>query len=251
MPFVEHRGQRIHHEIRGDGPTVVLLHSLFTRGSRWELNGYVDALASDHRVVTIDSLGHGDSDKPHDSALYSRAQRAGDVAAVLDAVRADRAHLVGYSMGAWTATGVAIHYPERLASITLGGWDASGGVAHGGGVASSFDFVLAAARARVPEVVAWVAADVEPALCACFRALSEFDGAEAALAALHCPVLLWSGDEDACRGAMKALADARGFSFLSTRGDHATAMTSEVAFVVARLREHFRAGAVRPSPSSL
>ncbi|UGY20676.1 hypothetical protein HAP48_0028995 [Bradyrhizobium septentrionale] len=44
----------------------------------------VDALADRFRVVCVDSLGHGLSDKPADPALYNQAQRAGDIVAVID-----------------------------------------------------------------------------------------------------------------------------------------------------------------------
>lgn len=246
MPFVTHRGQRIHYEVRGSGPTVVLLHGLFSTAKRWEDNGFVDALAADFRVVCPDSLGHGESDKPHDPALYARAARAGDVVAVLDAIGAARVHLLGYSMGGWMATAVAMHHPERLASLTLGGWDPIGGVKLAANDREGFDRVLASLRTHLPDLAWWITPDVEPALYACYRAVFENDGAAGALSALRCPVLLWSGDRDDCHDRMRAVADARGFAFLSTRGDHASAVALERERVVARLAELFRTAEPRP-----
>jgi len=244
MAFVTHRGARIHYDVQGPSrkaPTVVLQHGLFSRGSRFALNGYVEALADDYRVVCIDSLGHGDSDKPSDPSLYSRRQRGGDVLAVIDAIGAERVHLVGYSMGGWIATAVAIHHPERLASLTIGGWDPIGGVKlpTAGTERPRIEHVLAAARARVPDLVEWITSEVEPALAACWNALFELDGVDDALRALRCPVLLWSGVDDLCHESMKSLAEANGFAFLSTRGDHAGAMVLETARVVERWRGLF------------
>src|SRR4051794_11394062 len=99
MPFAENRGCRIAFDVAGVGPTVVLQHGLGSRRVDWTQSGYVDALSDAYQVVTIDSLGHGDSDRPTDPSLYGREQRVGDVVAVLDDVGVDRVHLVGYSMG--------------------------------------------------------------------------------------------------------------------------------------------------------
>src|SRR3954451_12425364 len=123
MPFVKHRGQRIHYAIEGEGPLIVLQHGLLMNGECWKQGGIVGALADRYRVVCVDSLGHGGSDKPSDTALYDQAQRAGDIVAVLDDLGCERAHLVGHSMGAWLAVGVAKHHPQRLSSLVLGGWD--------------------------------------------------------------------------------------------------------------------------------
>src|SRR5690349_16497888 len=103
MPFVEHRGQRIHYTVDGDGPTIVLQHGVLMSGESWKQGEIVDALADRYRVVCVDSLGHGKSDKPPEAALYHQRQRAGDIVAVLDDLGCARAHLVGHSMGAWLA----------------------------------------------------------------------------------------------------------------------------------------------------
>lgn len=241
MPFVTRRGQRIHYEHAGEGPTVVLQHGLFSRGLNWGLTGYVPRLLADHRVVWVDSLGHGESDKPADAALYSREQRAADLVAVFDALGAERVHLVGYSMGAWIATGVAVHHPQRLLSLTLGGWDpirGPGGLGRARGRAG-FAALLELARAQLPQLVEWVTPEVEPGLTACWDALFELDGVAQALSALPCPVLLWSGEDDPHEQGARACADACRLSFLSVPGDHAQAMAAHAGLVVPRLRALF------------
>ena len=94
MPFVVNRGCRLAYEVVGSGPTVLLQTGLTGRGVDWALRGYVAAFADAYQVVTTDSLGHGDSDKPTDCAVYGRQQRAGDIIAVLDDLGVERAHLI-------------------------------------------------------------------------------------------------------------------------------------------------------------
>src|SRR4029450_3925647 len=140
------------------------------------------------RVVTVDSLGHGDSDKPADPRAYRREAGADDLAAGLDALASERAHLVGYSMGGWMATGFAARHPERLRSLAIGGWDPVGGRP----VARTqppidVERAPAGARARAPELTAWIDAEAVPGLRGCWDALSDVEGAEAALAACPAP----------------------------------------------------------------
>ena len=84
--------------------------------------GYVDVFADRFQVVNVDSLGHGDSDKPLDPDRYVALQHAADLIAVLDEVGIEQAHLLGYSMGGWIVAAMIIHHPDRLASAIIGGW---------------------------------------------------------------------------------------------------------------------------------
>ena len=225
MPFVTHRGQRIHYTVEGAGPLVVFQHGLLSNAESWKQTGFVDALTDRFRVACVDSLGHGQSDKPADPALYAQQQRAGDIVAVIDDLGAERAHLVGYSMGGWMAVGVAKHHPERLASLTVGGWDlvrgieAARGAYQAAGV-MTFDQLIAGARSMAPMLVEWVTPEVEPGLRACWDALPQLDGAEAAVLGLPEPVLLWDGKDDPYHDSMQAFAAAHDLKFLSTPGDH-------------------------------
>jgi pimeloyl-ACP methyl ester carboxylesterase len=83
--------------------------------------GYSDRLAATHRVLIVDPLGHGRSDKPHEAQAYRAPDVAADVIAVMDAAGLKKATLWGYSRGAWLACMAAIEFPERLAALILGG----------------------------------------------------------------------------------------------------------------------------------
>jgi pimeloyl-ACP methyl ester carboxylesterase len=108
-------GARIHYEVQGTGEPVVLLPGLGMALATWsEVGG---KLAGENRVISIDPRGSGDSDKPDQP--YTGELVAGDVAAVLDDVGVERAHVVGQSMGGMIAQQLALHHPERVASLVL------------------------------------------------------------------------------------------------------------------------------------
>src|SRR5690606_7102345 len=87
----------------------------------WREAGYVAGLRDAYTLVLLEPRGHGRSDASHDSARYTLERMAGDAAVVLDALGIERAHYLGYSMGA--AIGyVAMHaYPDRFRSLAAGG----------------------------------------------------------------------------------------------------------------------------------
>jgi len=235
MPYVTHRGQRIHYTVEGEGPLVVLQHGLFMDGESWRANGIVDALKDRHRVACVDSLGHGLSDKPADPALYAQEQRAGDLAAVIDELGEQSAAVFGYSMGAWMAVGLAKHHPEKVSRLVIGGWDPINGVPKGPQGPLPFNAFMAFARATAPALVGWVTPEIEPAMRACFEALGQLDGAREAVLSGDFPVLLWDGREDPYHGQAQAFAASQGLAFLSSDGGHVPAIVTPGAETVAKL----------------
>lgn len=121
MPYVTSDGIRIHYEVEGDGPPLVLQHGFGQKASSWRLAGYVDALKPQYRLVLVDARGHGESDKPYDPTAYTLSHHVGDVVAVLDALDLPAAHFWGYSMGGWVAFGMAKYAPERVGAMLIGG----------------------------------------------------------------------------------------------------------------------------------
>lgn len=115
------RGHRIHYIAQGEGEPLVLIPGFLQSIGRWRDVGYVDAFAGDYRVIAIDPLGHGASDKPHEPGRYLLPDVAADVVAVLDAEEIDAAHVWGYSRGAQIACLVATLFPERVRSLIVGG----------------------------------------------------------------------------------------------------------------------------------
>lgn len=114
-------GVRIHYEVEGSGPPLVLLH--WTTGSIDDLreNGYVDALRARHQLILLDARGHGRSDTPHDPESYALARFVGDIVAVLDAAGVASAHYFGFSLGGRVGFALGRLAPERARSLMLAG----------------------------------------------------------------------------------------------------------------------------------
>jgi len=125
MTFVERSGVRIHFEVVGEGPPVVLLHGSAGDRTMWRHAGYVDGLDGFSRVL-VDSRGHGLSDRPADDA-YRLEEYAADVEAVMDALGTRRVALWGYSNGANVAAAVAGRVPQRVDALITTGWIADMG----------------------------------------------------------------------------------------------------------------------------
>ncbi len=121
MPYAINQGVRIHYQVEGGGPPLVLQHGFFWSVEGWSRVGYVDALRTNYRLILIDARGHGASDKPHDGAAYSLPQHVGDIVAVLDALDLPKAHFWGYSMGGWFGFGMAKYAAARVNSLIIGG----------------------------------------------------------------------------------------------------------------------------------
>ena len=218
--YATHRGQSIAYTVQGPqgGEAVVMQHGWTSSKEAWP--GYVEALVdAGYLCICIDSLGHGESGKPADASLYGRAQRAGDVAAVLDVEGIERAHFIGYSMGGWIACCMAEFQPQRLLSLMIGGHcPGTGSTEEMGGLEGrallSFDQVT-----REYDFD-WAEALVEPMRHA-FDALEDVSGQEEAVAAAGVPVLLWKGRGEAVICAKgEAVAKRNGWDFFAVDGDH-------------------------------
>jgi len=72
-----------------------------------------------HRMITVDMLGHGASDQPHDMTAYSMQQYGRDVVALLDHLGLPQAVIGGTSLGANVALEVAVLAPERVRALVL------------------------------------------------------------------------------------------------------------------------------------
>jgi pimeloyl-ACP methyl ester carboxylesterase len=101
----------------GDGPPVVLLHGLACGKRMWFHQ--TRALRSRFRVIAYDFRGHGDSDAPAAATDYSAALLARDLVGVLDALKIERAAIVGFSLGGGAALALAASKPERVSRLVL------------------------------------------------------------------------------------------------------------------------------------
>ncbi len=101
--------------VAGDGTLVLFLHGI--RGNRRNWAGQVDYFSHSFKAAAWDARGYGDSDDYEGPLQFDHF--TGDVLRVAQHLKASRFHLVGLSMGGRIARNVALHYPERLHSLTL------------------------------------------------------------------------------------------------------------------------------------
>jgi pimeloyl-ACP methyl ester carboxylesterase len=119
MPGFEVDGQRLAYTVYGEGPRLtVLLHGLLFNQRMHE--ALARALAArGNRVVTLDLLGHGDSDRPPDKWRYSMPAFGRQVIALLDHLDEPEAVVVGTSLGANVALEAAAAGPDRLRGMVI------------------------------------------------------------------------------------------------------------------------------------
>lgn len=102
---------------------IVLLHGFSAnRIENFKRMGWYEAIAAKGlRGLAFDQRGHGESDKPHDAAKYDREAMAKDIFALLDHEGIERAHLLGFSMGAHIALTAALLDGGRIDHLVVAG----------------------------------------------------------------------------------------------------------------------------------
>lgn len=217
MPQITNDGVAIHYEVEGDGPPLVMHHGFSGTLQHWREYGYVDALRDRYRCVLIDARGHGQSDKPHDPALYANAIRAQDVLLVLDQLGIDRTLYCGFSMGGNVAYGIMTTHPQRLrAAVVLAAdpspydtdiWNHDIDLMQQG--METYLANLESQRGRYPDAQrAQILANDAQALVASKTETRDWPGVAQAFAAVTVPTLLIDGDQDPMVGLVRRAADS-------------------------------------------
>jgi pimeloyl-ACP methyl ester carboxylesterase len=98
-----------------DGDPIVLLHCFTCAVDWWD--GMLPRLAGDHRVVALDLLGHGGSEKP--GSGYSMPDQAALVAAAMERLGVRDAEIVGHSLGGTVAVALAEAHPELVNRVAI------------------------------------------------------------------------------------------------------------------------------------
>lgn len=229
--FTSFDGVGLAYEVRGDGPTALLLHGFAADSSaNWVRPGVADAIAeSGRRVVLLDARGHGRSDKPHEPQAYADDAMIRDTQLLLDHLGVERVDVCGYSMGAMT-TFALVARESRARSAVLGG---VGARLRGRALADRAPRIAEALESDEPP-------DVTDATARAFRAFADSTGADRrALAAIQrahrarlpepteitVPTLVITGDRDTLVGSGSELADQiPGARSRTVSGDHLTAV---------------------------
>ncbi len=212
MNKIHANGIDIRYAIAGQGPWLLLAHSLATDLSLWD--DQMAGLTSRFKVLRFDTRGHGGSsapDMPYDFPLLSA-----DVIGLLDGLGIDRVHFVGISMGGMIAQHVALAAPERIDRLVLvsttSGYPPEARVMWGDRIAAvranGMEPLVAptlerwftpAWRHAHPEVVARIGGLIRATPSAGYigsgLAIASLD-TTARLAALRCPTLVIAGAND-------------------------------------------------------
>src|SRR5262244_827831 len=110
---------KLYYEDSGSGIPIVFVHEFAGDYRSWEAQ--VRYFARCYRCITYNARGYPPSDVPADGERYSQDRARDDVRAVLDALRIDKAHIVGLSMGAFAALHFGFTYPQRACSLVVAG----------------------------------------------------------------------------------------------------------------------------------
>jgi len=216
-------GVNIRYVVAGEGEPVILLHGfIFSIGPAWIDGGLFDELGRTNHVVAMDLRGHGASGKPRDAKAYG-LEMINDVLRLLDHLRFDEAHLVGYSLGGTLACKCLELAPERLRSVVLGG---SGWLRNGDGAYRSWiPLAEMLERVRPGETLSsrfWPNPATRPprqiqdlvdgnnpaALAALARGMLEVAVTEHALKPNRVPTLAICGEDDPIKSTVLAMGEA-------------------------------------------
>jgi pimeloyl-ACP methyl ester carboxylesterase len=112
-------GVRLHYEEAGSGAPIVFVHEFAGDSRSWEPQ--LRHFSRRYRCVAYNARGYPPSDVPEGYERYSQERARDDIRAVLDALKLERAHIVGLSMGANATLHFGISYPQRARSLTFAG----------------------------------------------------------------------------------------------------------------------------------
>ncbi len=115
MPTVRANGIDIYYESQGSGEPLVLIPYLAADQACYAFQ--VADYANEFTCISVDLRGAGLTDKP--GGTYTTELLADDVAAFMQAVGVERAHVSGLSLGAATGMWLAAKHPERVKSLSL------------------------------------------------------------------------------------------------------------------------------------
>jgi pimeloyl-ACP methyl ester carboxylesterase len=113
--FVVVSGRHIHYVEAGEGQPFLLIPGAFSTYRDW--NRIIPSLSQEYRVLAIDYLGVGDSDKPRSGTGYTIEAQADLIVRMMDILHIPKADIGGVSYGGGIALNIAARYPDRVNKI--------------------------------------------------------------------------------------------------------------------------------------
>ncbi|MBY4892780.1 3-oxoadipate enol-lactonase [Rhodobacteraceae bacterium N5(2021)] len=227
MSRVDLGGRVLNTRVDGKGDQwIILSNSLGADLSMWD--DQIASLTARYKVLRYDTRGHGGSDTP--GAMATFADLNGDVIALMDHFKIEKAAFMGLSMGGMTGMGLAVDHADRITRVVCAdaradapepfraNWDARIAAIEAGGLEAIVDGTLAswltedwraANPDRVAQIRAMVLANDPQGYIACCHALKGLDCLRR-LPEAKVPILFVGGDQDmgAAPAVMQAMADA-------------------------------------------
>jgi pimeloyl-ACP methyl ester carboxylesterase len=212
MPSFHNGAVEIAYLDEGEGDPILLVHGFASsKNVNWVYPTWVSELKKDgRRVIAFDNRGHGDSGKLYDPKAYDIPIMAGDIAALMDHLKIERADIMGYSLGSRMTAMLALNEPWRFRSAIFGGIGI--GLIEGGGPGESVAQALEAPLledvtdpvGRTFRAFADQTRSDRQALAACLRGSRRLMTKEEA-ADINVPVLIAVGTVDEIAGSAEAL----------------------------------------------
>jgi pimeloyl-ACP methyl ester carboxylesterase len=212
MPSFHNGDVEIAYLDEGEGDPIVLVHGFASSKTvNWVYPTWVSELRKHgYRVIALDNRGHGDSEKLYDPESYHIGIMAGDITALMDHLKIERADIMGYSLGGRMTAWLAHRVPQRLRSAILGG--IAMGLIEGGGPGENVAKALEADTledvtdpiGRTFRAFADQTRSDRRALAACLRGSRRLMTREEA-ADISVPVLIAVGTEDEIAGSTSEL----------------------------------------------
>ena len=112
-------GVKLYYEEAGTGIPVIFVHEFAGDYRSWEPQ--MRHFGQRYRCIAYNARGYPPSDVPKDGERYSQERARDDIRAVLDALKIDKAHIVGLSMGGFAVLHFGFTYPDRARSLVVAG----------------------------------------------------------------------------------------------------------------------------------
>jgi len=112
-------GVKLYYEETGSGIPIVFVHEFAGDYRAWEPQ--VRYFSRRYRCITYNARGYPPSDVPKEANRYSQDRARDDIRAVLDALKIDKAHIVGLSMGGFAALHLGLRHPQLVRSLVVAG----------------------------------------------------------------------------------------------------------------------------------
>jgi pimeloyl-ACP methyl ester carboxylesterase len=112
-------GVKLYYEETGTGTPIVFVHEFAGDHRSWEPQ--VRYFSRQYRCITYNARGYPPSDVPESWERYSQDRARDDIRSVLDALKIDKAHIIGLSMGGFATVHFGMAYPQRARSLVVAG----------------------------------------------------------------------------------------------------------------------------------